>query len=91
MLLTFNAPSHPKITRNTNSNFSTHTPIFNKKTTNYSTSKKSKVEQHNDLFILGHQAGEKKVESGLYNPSKYSVQASNNWVEPVLENKSFKY
>lgn len=43
MLLTFNAPLHQNKPRNTNSNFSTHTPIFNKKITNFSTSKKNKI------------------------------------------------
>ena len=57
MLLTFNAPVQNKPSRMSTTNpkaFGTHTPNPARKTPNYSSSKKTKVE--GDFLVVGHQA-----------------------------------
>ena len=61
MLLTFNAPVQSKPSRMSTTNskaFGTHTPNLARKTPNYSSSKKTKVE--GDFLVVGRQAELKK-------------------------------
>ena len=61
MLLTFNAPVQNKPSRMSMTNskaFGTHTPNLSRKTPNYSSNKKTKVE--GDFLVVGHQAELKK-------------------------------